>query len=608
MGRKNGKLCNVNSPPLMPADNAPAVEEEFLARLEENPLDPQNWRHLAQSVPEQDSQSALSLEVIIQGLDQLRDAANAAKTRGERPLPSSPLAPPLFRRLAEDCNDPRLLKEAGMLYLSVWRLPDVARQHFERCLRLGDAEGELRPLIEAAAVAVQRLAAAETGKKPEHSGASGARQGSPVVVDMLRRSGMPEPFRLGSTALAAPITRTKREEDVESPLPKSGIECLREAPGMIEQGRLDRARALLLRAGDNPRHGREAAQAWAALGKAHYETGAFAEMEMAYQEASKSEPETMIAHFNLALAKQLNHKPDQAEALYLMADRIQPNHPKILCNLGSLYFQNNRYVEAETVLRRALKADPHYARAWDNLAAAVGAQNKLDESLDACRQAIELRPGYPDAYFKMGVIYFGRSRPAEAVEAFRHATDSPHLASFAFAFLGTIHARLEQIAPATVAIQRSAELDPHGELLWMAWNELGKAHYALRGYRASTHAFEQATEVRPEEAEGWFNLGLAHHVLRELDPAMDCYRRTVELDANFALGWHNLGIVCAESKRHAEATLAFQSELRIHPNNARGWYDLGVSLEAEGRPLDARQAFLRAEELEPPRAATANAA
>jgi tetratricopeptide (TPR) repeat protein len=593
----------------MIVDSAPDLLDDPLnAQLEENPLDPEGWRQLAGSVPADDPQSARSLEVIIAGLEELRQAAETARARNQRPPASSPLAGPLFRRLAQDCNDPRLLKEAGMLYLSTWRLPEVARHHFERCLRLGEPERDLRPLIEASAMAVQRLAAAETGRKPGYSAASVAQQASPVVVDMMRRSGMHEPFRLRSTALAAPITRTKREEDPESPLPKSGLECLREAPAMIEQGRLTRARALLLRAGDNPRFGREAAQAWAALGKAHHEAGAFPEMEMAYQEASKSEPETMVSHFNLALAKQLNRKPDQAEALYLMADRIQPNHPKVWCNLGSLYFQENRFSEAEEALRRALQADPQYVRAWDNLAAALGSQNKLDESLEACRQAIELRPGYPEAYFKMGVIYFGRSRPAEASEAFRHATDSPHLAPLAWAFLSTIHSRLEQVGPAMQAVCRSAELDPQGELLWMAWNELGKAHYALRGYRAAAPAFGQATVVRPEEIEGWFNLGLAHHLAGEREQARECYQKTVGLDADFPLAWHNLGLVCAESKRHGEATNAFQNELRLQPDNARAWYDLGLSLDAEGLALEARHAFQRADELEHPQAPTATAA
>ncbi len=581
-----------------------SFDPEVISLLEAKPLEPELWERLAEAARlRQDALSQKSLEVILAGLRALRQATETAQSRNQRLPAPSPLAAPLFSRLAKACNDPRLLKEAGMLYLSTWRLPDIALQHFERCQRLGEPEKDLRPLIEAAAVSVQRLLAAQSGKKPANSGVSGTHHASPVVVDMMRNTQMVMPNRVVPASVTV-ISRST-EEATEEPLPKSGVECLREAPSAIAQGRLVRAKALLLRAGDNPRHGREAGQAWASLGKAHYENGVFSEMEMAYQEASKSEPETMVAQFNLALAKQLNRKFEQAEALYLTADHIQPNHPKVWCNLGSLYFQMGRYADAEKSLRRAVQADPDYARAWDNLASALGAQNKLDESLEACRQAIELRPGYPEAYFKMGVIFFGRRSPAEAAEAFRHATALPHLAPFAYAFLGSIHARLEQTGPATQAIERAAQLDPKCELLWTAWNELGKAHYTLGAYRPAAEAFEKATEIKPGESEGWFNLGLASHVGGQREQAREYYRKSVELNGDLHLAWHNLGIVCAELKRHDEAIDAFRNELRIKPNNARGWYDLGVTLESAGLESEALAAFEKAEQLEHPQVASA---
>jgi tetratricopeptide (TPR) repeat protein len=587
---------------------AASPADDIVLRIEENPLEPELWRELAATIPADATEDIRSLNVILGGLRELKQATEQAKARKERAPASSPLAAPLFSQLARDWSEPRLLKEAGMIYLSTWRLPAVAQKHFERCLKLGEPERDVRPLIEAAAVAAQRVAAAGTGQKPGPMPTTTVPlpdrpvtgQASPKMADMMRRAGMQEPARAPSTALAAPITAPRRDEANGAPLPKSGLECLREAPGAIAQGRLDRARALLLRAGDNPRHGRESAQGWAALGKAHYEAGDYAGMEMAYQEASKSEPETMVAHFNLALAKQLNGRYDQAEALYLMAERIQPNHPKIWCNLGSLYLLIDRHADAEKALRTALKAEPGYARAWDNLAAALELQGKLDEALEACRHAIEAQPGHAGAWFKMGVIFFGRSRPAEASEAFRHATDSTALAPSALAFLGTIHARLGQLGPAEEVLQRATELQAPDDLLWTAWNELGKAHYAMGRYREAADVFEKATMVRETEAEGWFNLGLALQMAGEREKAREVYRRTLEIDAEFPLAWHNLGLVCTETKQHEEAVAAFEAELRLQPDNARAWYELGVNLEAEGRAIEAQKAFARAEELEHP--------
>jgi tetratricopeptide (TPR) repeat protein len=593
--------------------------DDIALRIEENPLDPDRWRELVEAIPAEDVEDIRSLNVIMAGLRELKQAGEQARARNERPPAPSPLAAPLFSQLAHHWSEPRLLKEAGMIYLSTWRLPVVAQKHFERCLRLGEPERDVRPLIEAAATAAQRQTAAQAGQKPAPTLApavptmaqqlrQGTQQASPKVAEMMRRAGMQEVGRSHSKRLAAPITQLRKEEVHEATLPRTGLECVREATAMIAQGRLDRARALLLRAGDNPRQGRETAQAWASLGKAHYEAGEYPAMEMAYQEASKSEPETMVAHFNLALAKQLNGKFDQAEALYLMADKIQPNHPKIWCNLGSLYLLIGRHADAEKALRNALKADPGYARAWDNLAAALELQGKMDEALEACRHAIEVRPGYPAAYFKMGVIFFGRSRPAEASEAFRQATESSALAPSALAFLGTIHARLGQLGPAADVLQRATDLEAPVDLLWTAWNELGKAHYALRRYHDAADVFEKATQVRETEAEGWFNLGLALHMAGNRMKAQEAYRCTLDIDARFPLAWHNLGLVCTEMKLHEEAAAAFEAELKLQPENALAWYELGVNLEAEGRAIEAQQAYLKAEELENPPTSTASAA
>jgi tetratricopeptide (TPR) repeat protein len=574
--------------------------DDLVARIEENPLEPRAWRAWAKSVPADDSERARSLEVIIAGLEELRKNTQHALAKNERAPASSPLAAPLFARLAHDCNDPRLLKEAGMIYLSTWRLPDVARRHFERCLKLGEAERDVRPLLEAAALSSQRLAAARTGQKPE--GVIGAPSFTPVS-DKIRRTSVASPAILPGASLPLPMLRPLGE----TPLPKSGLECLREAAAMIAQGRLARAQELLLRAGDNPRQGREIAQAWASLGKAHYETGDFAAMELAYQEASKSEPETMVAHFNLALAKQLNGKMEQAEALYLTAERIQPHHPKILCNLGSLYLQSKRPVDAEKALRSALQADPHYARAWDNLAAALEAQGRLAEAVEACQRAIEARPGYAEAYQRLGVIQFERSRAAEASEAFRHASSAPATAPASFAYLAIIHARLSQLDAAGAAVLRAAELNAPTDLLWTAWNELGKARYVRSRYVGAAEAFAKATAVRADEAEGWFNLGLAWHMAGAREQAREGYRRAVELDPDFTLAWHNLGLACTEAGQHGEAVAAFQADVRLEPDNARAWYDLGINLEAEGRKVEASQAFLRAEALEQALSAPAHA-
>jgi tetratricopeptide (TPR) repeat protein len=570
-----------------------------LRLIENNPLDPNSWEELASRVRGQnDPLSIKSLEVIIDGLKRIEEVNEARKAREEAPLRISALSQSMFARLARAYNSPTLLKEIGLIYLRDLNLPNVALQHFERSMRLGGPEKELRPLSEAAAVAVQRQVTKQTGTMPAHSGISAAQHTQPVTVEIIRKTGkMLMPSRPVGTATRKVQVKAPPLPDQEQPLPATTEECLTAAKAAIKDGDLKRAEALLEKANQKPAEKTLMWQAWTDLGQACFEANMPMEVETAFCEALKYDPEELASQFNAALGYQLNNKYDLALATYLKANKIDPKHPKVWCNLGVLYFQTDQYPQAESALRFATMASPEYARAWDNLAAALGAQDKLDEALIACRRAVELRPEYPEAFFKMGVIYFSRADYTHAAVEFQRAALLPAIAAYCDSFQAMIHARLEQTEAAEAAVQRAAKADPKCELLWMAWNELGLAWYAQGNFSRSASAYGEATIVQPGEPQAWFNLGVSFHKLGDLDAARDAYQQAVDLKETFPGAWHNLGIVCAEKGDTEAAMNAFRREVNWSPDNIRAWYDLGVTLEKLKRDDEARIAFNKVDQL-----------
>jgi tetratricopeptide (TPR) repeat protein len=558
-----------------------------LKLIESNPLSPATWEALAEKIRGQnDPLSMKSLEVIIDGLKKIEEVNALAKAQDRAPLKLSSLSQSMFTRLARAYNSPTLLKEIGLIYLRDLGLPSVALQHFERSMRLGGPERELRPLSEAAAVAVQRQMS-NTGLVAGHSGVSSARHTQPIATDIIRKTGkilMP----------SHPATRKMKPVPVPVAvvaLPATTQECLAEAKIVIKQGQLKRANDLLKKANAAPAGKTEMWQVWTDLGQAYFDTGQFPEVEEAFLEALKYDPEELASQFNAALGYQLNNKYDLALATYLKANKIDPKHPKVWCNLGVLYFQTDQYPQAESALRFATMASPEYARAWDNLAAALGAQNKLDEALIACKRAVEIRPEYPEAFFKMGVIYFSRNNFQLAAAEFERAALHPAISAYCNAFQAIIHARLEQTEAAEAAVQRAVKADPKCDLLWMAWNEIGLAWYSAENYSRAATAYGEATIIVPEEPQAWFNLGVSFHKLNDLEAARDSYQQAVDLKESFPGAWHNLGIVCAEKGDHLAAMNAFRREVNWVPDNIRAWYDLGVTLEKLGRDDEARVAF-----------------
>ena len=576
-----------------------------LKLIETEPLSSISWEGLLDKVKGQnDPLSTKSLEVIIEGLKKIEEVNVLAKEHGTTPLRISTLAKSMFTRLARAYNSPTLLKEVGLIYLRDLMLPNIALQHFERSIRLGGPEKELRPLSEAAAVAVQRQMSQTTGQTPGHAGISAAQHAKPVAIEIIRKTGkMLMPSRVAqipATVKMAPITPLAAIE----PLPTTTQECLEQAKIAITKGDLKRAETLMRKANAQPTGKTEMWQLWTDLGQAYFDAGQSVQVEEAFVEALKYDPDELASQFNAALGYQLNHKYDLALATYLKANKIDSKHPKVWCNLGVLYFQTDQYPQAESALRFATMASPDYARAWDNLAAALGAQDKLDEALIACKRAVELRPDYPEAFFKMGVIYFTRNDFPHASTEFQRAARLPAIAGYCDSFQAIIHARLEQTNEAEAAVQRAVKADPKCDLLWMAWNEIGLAWYAAGNYSKAATAYGEATIIVPEEPQAWFNLGVSFHQLGDLESARDSYQQAVDLKESFPGAWHNLGIVCAEKGDDSAAMNAFRREVTWAPDNIRAWHDLGVTLKKLGRGDEAHMAFHKVDLLTNSAAAT----
>ena len=568
-----------------------------IALVESSPLNPDSWEKLAEAARDQnDPLSVKSLEVIVDGLrkfEELQEQAATSKT----PAPQlSTLAQAMFVRLAKAYNSPTLLKQVGLIYLRDLRLPEVALAHFERSLLLGAPEKELRPLTDAAAVAVQRDRAQKSGQEPELSGLTSSQHTQPEVTSIICRTGkMLLPTRFTRTAGLKPTVDPAGEKEAAQPMPATTAECLAEAAEVIKKGSFARAEALLRRANEQPSAAAEMWQSWTDLGQACYEAGDFARVETAFVEAIPYGTGEMATYFNAALGYHLNQKFEKAVEAYAQANELQAAHPKVWCNLGVLYFQMEAYAQAEEALRQAVQAHPGYARAWDNLAASMGAQGKLDEAVDACRRAVLLKPDYPEAYFKLGVIYFSRNQLEEAATEFQRAAVLPALGAYCSVFLAMVHARLAKPELADADVRRAARIDPKCDLLWMAWNDVGLSWFSEKNYQRAVEAYSEATMLKPGESAAWFNLGLSYHQVGDLKAARESYQHAVDLHGSQPGAFHNLGIICAESGDLATAVNAFQQETMMVPNNVRAWHDLGVALEKLGRHQEARVAFGRAD-------------
>ena len=570
---------------------------QTLALIESSPLSSTAWEALAERVRTEDNaMSSRSLEVVIAGLKKIEEASEGRRPEDSLAARVSNFSQAMFVRLANAYNSPTLLKEVGLIYLRDLGLPNVALKHFERALLLGGPEKELRPLTEAAAVAQQRQIARQSGGAPALSGLTTAVKMSPAATTIIRRTGrMLLPARFGEAGLTPPEKDEATPPQLSKDLPHTPAECLEAARKEIKAGALARAETLLQKSSQDPDKPAVVAEAWTELGHAAFEAVDYARVERAFSAARTLAPQSLAAHFNAALGFQLIGNNEEAVQAYAEANRLHDRHPKILCNLGVLYFQMEAYAEAAKVLEIAVEVDPNYARAWDNLAGALGAQDKLEEALEAADRAVALKPDYAEAHFKIGLIHFAEQDWEKAEVDLKRAAAAPSLRGDCDLLLALIYCQQDKMGEGEAAVRRAAAAESKSEWLWMAWNDLGLFRLSENDLGRAAFAFEESRKESPDEPSVWINLGVTQHRSGEKEAARRSFQRVVELNPLLADGWHNLGTICAELGDFSGAVTAFQREAREAPGNVRAWHDLGVALERLGRGDEARQAFARAE-------------
>jgi Flp pilus assembly protein TadD len=106
---------------------------------------------------------------------------------------------------------------------------------------------------------------------------------------------------------------------------------------------------------------------------------------------------------------------------YERALEHEPDHPRVLANLGVALARLGRHVEAESTLRRAADLWPGSDRVQNDLGLVSLQLGRAVEAERAFRRAIRLNPSLGEAYANLGILLMQRGSEAAAADAFRSA-------------------------------------------------------------------------------------------------------------------------------------------------------------------------------------------
>jgi len=136
----------------------------------------------------------------------------------------------------------------------------------------------------------------------------------------------------------------------------------------------------------------ERRRSWSYLGNLYMETGRTSEAVNCFSEALRIDPDSVEAHYNLAIALAKQGRTAEAIEHYLQALRIKPDYVEAHNNLGNALAKQGRTAEAIEHYLQALRIKPDSVEAHYNLAIALSRKGDIEGAITHFRNALRINP------------------------------------------------------------------------------------------------------------------------------------------------------------------------------------------------------------------------
>jgi len=285
-------------------------------------------------------------------------------------------------------------------------------------------------------------------------------------------------------------------------------------------------------------------------GEARSYAAVFQDEETLWTHAAAVEPNSWLAHHNLAYLLARTQRTDSAITHYQESLRLEPRNADAANNLGNALLASNRVPEAIAAYRRALDLRPLYVEARANLGNALAHADRLPEAIAELDRAVQLDP----AYF-----------PGQAM-------------------LADLLCQTGQLPAAAQRYAAALRLRPDDPVLLN-----NQATLSLRlGHPAEARAqLEQAVRLAPDYVDARVNLGYVLADAGRTDDAVAQWREAIRLSPRAVAAHVGLGNVCVQTGRPAEAEAHYTAALQVQPDDAEVRNNLAFALAQQGRVDEA---------------------
>ena len=243
------------------------------------------------------------------------------------------------------------------------------------------------------------------------------------------------------------------------------------------------------------------------------------------QSALATNPASLDAAYQLALAYQLTGNPQAAIPFFEKVAAAEPQNAEALTNLGMAYMQEQRAKDAVIPLQNAVRRAPGMVTAHEDLAAAYIQLNQIGDAVEQLHAALLLAPDMPALHYNLGLAFKMEDDASSAITQLEMAEKLNPEGHEAPYVLGVLYMQTGRYKEAAKTLDRSLRLQPqNGD----GWADLGSVYAKLERYPEAAAALQQAIALAPDQPDP--HLTMATVLIKQGKPAEAATERKLAAD------------------------------------------------------------------------------
>ena len=266
--------------------------------------------------------------------------------------------------------------------------------------------------------------------------------------------------------------------------------------------------------------------------------------------------------------------------------------------LGRIFGGTGNYEKSADEYRQGVQLEPTNDAAHGGLAYAYEHLGQLDSAEKTFKQAIAVRPNYWATYNWVGLFYQRHARYEDAIAMYSQVVSLAPDSFTGYSNLGGVRILEGKYSEAIPLLQRSLGIRKTAD----ATSNLATAYFQLHAYAESATAFEQSTELDPQNYLIWGNLGDAYYwAPGRRAESMGAYAKAITLgNEKLRVNPRDAEVLSSLAMYHAmrgerkPALDKLEGALGVSPKNPALLFNAGITYEQLGDTQHAIDALEKA--------------